>query len=140
MMVFKEKKGAKIMGKKKKVMGKNSKWNYGVKNPVKLNQAESERNRDKAIAAAEKHADSEVSEWTAKALGYVEAYPYNTFVTEDVRAWAYENGFPQPPNERSWGGVIRRAKNIGMIKHTGKTGNARNPKAHRGITNIWIKL
>lgn len=78
------------------------------------------------------------SDWLETAISFVEKYPKDKFKTEDVRLWAYEQGCPEPVNHRAWGGVIKEARNRGMVRHIGYM-LVDNPNAHRTPAGYWEK-
>jgi hypothetical protein len=97
--------------------------------------------RDRGIKRAIDHADRIRSAWSVEAWGILKAFLLvrsHEFMTEDFRAWAYENTeIELPPDGRAWGGIIVRAVKSGMIKKVGyrpmKSKNCHaNPKA------VWV--
>jgi hypothetical protein len=78
--------------------------------------------------------------WKDKALvsltKFIFKFPDLQFQTEDVRAWAYRNGLPEPPNHRAWGGIISSAKRKGIIAFVGYE-NVDNPNAHCTPAAVW---
>jgi hypothetical protein len=112
-------------------------WKEGRK-MTELNQVRSEANRDAGIAHAVGGAEIKEPGWIEAALKYLERYPYNKFMTEELRLWSHANGLPHPSNNRVWGGVVRVAHNRGLITHKGYN-NVRNPKAHSTPASVWEK-
>jgi hypothetical protein len=100
--------------------------------------AASINNRNAGIQAAIDHADYEKPHWKERALNFLKKYPHNEFMAEDLRAWAYLNGLPEPPHERAWGGVITAARKMGLIRHCGYS-SVKNPNAHRTPASVWSK-
>jgi len=77
---------------------------------------------DTGIKRSGDHANRVEPEWTGQALGLLIAYARNVgvpFLIEDARQWAYANGLPKPPDERSWGGPTRRAESSGRLRRCG---------------------
>lgn len=98
-----------------------------------------EQLRDAGINQSLAHADQEHEDWGDRAIGFLIRYPEPEFMTEDLRQYAYLNGLPSPPHERAWGGVIVRAKGMGLITHMRyKTVN--NPLAHKTPASLWGKI
>jgi len=99
--------------------------------------------RDAMIAKALGNADQKnpgVRKWSDRALEFVKIYnEKSSFLTEDVRVWAHEQGLPEPPSARAWGGVMVRAARAGIIKNSGLFDLVKNKKAHRTPATIWIK-
>jgi hypothetical protein len=93
--------------------------------------------RDKAIARAERHANSVNEGWIENALAFLAdfVYQHETFRTEDVRK-ASVNIIPEPPDKRVWGAVMLKAKRIGIIR--AKCIVHRNDKiAHNAFCSLW---
>lgn len=95
--------------------------------------------RDRGIALALDNADAANEKWSDKALQFLRLYPSHEFQTEQVRAWATEQGLPVPPNARAWGGVIARARRMNLIVSTGYK-NVSNPLAHGTPAAVWQKV
>ncbi|MEO8752335.1 MAG: hypothetical protein ABI624_06635 [Casimicrobiaceae bacterium] len=76
---------------------------------------------DEGIARATAHAKHVDRDWLDRAEGYVRlhALVHREFLTEDVRAMAEADGLVQAGDHRAWGGVMRRAKDAGIIKANG---------------------
>ena len=103
-----------------------------------LNATQSNANRDIGIAHAVGAAEMKVKDWQNKAINYIYRYPYDSFMTEELRLWSHANGLPHPPNSRAWGGVVKVACKRKIIKHMGY-GNVRNKKAHGTPASVWEK-
>jgi len=93
---------------------------------------------NQGIAASADHADEADPGWGDAALALLRDYAENnlTFMTEDVRAWAYDNGFEHPPAEGAWGSVARRAQKLRWIDALGKT-PSKNPSQHGKMMTSW---
>ena len=93
--------------------------------------------RDKGISKAIQHADDCIFNWSAQAYSFLLSYiRFNDkFMGEDLRA-ASAGIVPQPPSNRAWGGVIRRAAMSGLIKNAGYK-KVKNPKAHCANAAVW---
>jgi hypothetical protein len=77
--------------------------------------------------------------WGKQALNALKQFvsiPRDTFQCEDIRAYAISIGVPEPTTTRAWGGVIRAAKNAGLICNIGYRA-VRNPNAHRTPASLW---
>lgn len=68
---------------------------------------------------------------------YIEANPGKDFITPDVRKFAAAVGFAQPADDRAWGGVMRRAKNAGVIASIGYAEYNEGPTHTRPVT-LWV--
>lgn len=80
-----------------------------------------EERRDKGIKAAVEHADAVELNWSERADIYVRnwlrRHGDDPFLMEDVVADAKREGFPDPPDGRAFGGVIRKlARDKAVIK------------------------
>jgi len=87
---------------------------------------------ERAIA----HAERVENGWKDAALMFIMMYPGNTFMVEEVRRYAYNNGLPKPPHERAWGKVINEAKKKRFVKHL-RYAAVSNPKAHKTPASVW---
>lgn len=59
------------------------------------------------------------AEWQTQALGYVREFASRvtgTFLAEDVREYAQERGFADPPDARAWGVVMQRAQRERVVQ------------------------
>jgi len=98
--------------------------------------------RDVGADAAVAHADAVVGSWSERAAALLREYGQTsaevgvTFTAEDVRGFAEDKGLPAAPDSRSWGAVIMRARNAGLIKHAGYE-TSKSPTRHHGITSAW---
>jgi hypothetical protein len=93
---------------------------------------------DKGIEQAKEHAEQVHPGWSDRALEYFRLYAtlHPSFMTEDVRAYAYADGFDMPPAEGAWGGVSRAAKKAGYVSARGKT-ESKNPSQHGKYMTLW---
>jgi hypothetical protein len=73
----------------------------------------------------------------AKLAEYARWTPF--FTVEQMRAWAYSQGLPRPPNECSWGAVTTRARKSGVMT-LGDYATAENASRHCGINRKWRSL
>lgn len=96
-----------------------------------------ERGMNKALV----HADEVNDNWSGKALEFLIAYAGYTkeeFMCEDVRL-ASIHTLPEPPHKRAWGGIFRKASNMGIIKCVGIK-KVNNPKAHNANAACWVSV
>ncbi len=93
--------------------------------------------RDKGIARAVSHANSQEPRWADKAYSFLLEFldDHTTFLTEEVRREAI-GSIPEPPSKRAWGGVVVRACKAGYIKKIGHK-NVSNPAAHCTPATLW---
>ncbi len=61
-----------------------------------------------------------------------------TFMIEDVRRFAYENGFVETVNLRAWGALTSKFRKLGLISPAGYA-TVKNAKAHCAIASLWVK-
>lgn len=92
----------------------------------------------RGIEVSAAHAEAERDGWGDEALALFRSYAaeHPTFITSDVRLWAYENGFDTPPDERAWGKVARRARLLGIVDSAG-VGISLVPTHHRCFATAW---
>jgi hypothetical protein len=102
------------------------------------NKQEGATLRDKGMAQAIGNAEAQHKDWGQKALEMLCRFPNQTFQTEELRAWAHEQGLPMPPHPRAWGPVTRKASGLGIIRLIGYQ-NVSNPMAHRTPAALWEK-
>lgn len=99
-----------------------------------------EANKERGMAMAEDRANRLVHGWSDAALemlvSFLNTVGDKAFLAEEARKWASEHGLPDPPNDRAWGGVIRRASFMGLIKFSGYS-KTTNPRAHRTPAAKW---
>ena len=83
---------------------------------------------------AAEHADAEIPGWTHQAFDMLKLFAarHFEFMGEDVRKWAHDEGFPQPPDRRAWGHVIQRGVRDGVGYR-----KTRIPPAHATPRAIW---
>lgn len=62
--------------------------------------------------------------------------PFRVFLVEDVRAFAKDQGLPDPPSNRAWGGIVVKAKKEGVVKQVGYS-QVKNPTAHKANAALW---
>ena len=100
--------------------------------------------RDLGMQKAIDSAEDQTPNWQELAYAqlekYVKSYAKNyclkSFMAEDIRAWAHDQGLPRPPSSRAWGGIIHKARSRGLIKRIG-TATVKNPTAHCANAALW---
>ena len=98
-----------------------------------------EARRDRGIERAANHADRISDGWSDRALEMLRCYLLlvgGKFQAEDIREWSHKRGLSFPPSKRAWGGVVVRARNLGLIRCIG-TEKVDNPTAHCANAAIW---
>jgi hypothetical protein len=102
---------------------------------------DAEARRDIGIADSAEHAEFDMPGWLDDAVTCVGRYAGTrrgeTFLAEDARYWARLQGLPNPPEQRAWGAVIRRAHREGHIERVGY-GPARSSNLSPKI--LWLAL
>ena len=107
-----------------------------------LDLFQSRKNRDDGMQRAVDNANDKHENWSEKAYDFLVQYcksqgSLSTFMTEDVRSLWFEQDMPQPPSNRAWGSIARRAVKNGLIKKVG-IGPVKNPKANCAYASIWV--
>ncbi|MFH2064964.1 MAG: hypothetical protein ABIK15_07195 [Pseudomonadota bacterium] len=102
---------------------------------LELGEFLKQRGMKRALNHAERHHVS----WGDRALSMLRKFPKSRFQAEELRAWSYGQGLPEPPHGRAWGSVMLKAKNMGLIRCIGYQ-NVSNPNAHRTPAALWIKI
>ncbi len=91
----------------------------------------------KGIERAIDNADDKCENWSEKAYNFAKEYikkvPY--FMTEEIRE-ASKGRLEEPPSNRAWGGIVRRLKKSGLIRHY-TYDQVKNPKAHKANASVW---
>lgn len=98
--------------------------------------AYAERARDEGMRRAANHADRTIPAWTDSAYSFLLAFArsHELFISEDVSNASKVQGFPQPPTDRAWGAVYRRAVKAGVII---QDGFGRSVRRHASICPRW---
>lgn len=104
---------------------------------VEMAQALAER--DAGMARAINHANEDHHNWSDEAYAFLcqFAKQHQSFISEDVSDRSKATGFPQPPTDRAWGSVYRRAARESVIIQVG-TGRSRRRNA--SICPRWGSL
>lgn len=94
------------------------------------------RARDEGIKRAADHADRTTPEWTDVAYSFLLSFArdHELFISEDVSNASKSAAFPQPPTDRAWGTVYRRAAKAGIIV---QDGFGRSARRHASICPRW---
>lgn len=94
---------------------------------------------EEGMKRAAEHAERVLPGWEERALEYFRLYAtlHPSFMTEDVRAYADEKGFEQPPAVGAWGPVVKRAKKEGYVVSRGKA-EAKSPGQHGKWMALWV--
>jgi hypothetical protein len=82
---------------------------------------------EEGMGRAVDHADRVDPGWSDEAAvvlrdyatAWARAWGDTPFMAEDVRAYAEEQGFTKPPDDRAWGAVFVRARKQGVIARVG---------------------
>ena len=106
-----------------------------------------EQLRDFGMQLAIDHADQvhPSPQWSIQAYNVFVDYvkqlmPLQTFMTEDVRQWAFNNKrIPEPPSNRAWGSISIKVCKSGLIEKAGYA-SVSNAKAHCTPATLWRKI
>lgn len=95
--------------------------------------------RERGMAQSLEHAEREHFDWADQAYEFLRTYAkgHAEFISEDVSDASKAAGFPQPPTDRAWGMIYRRAIKRGVIIQVG-TGRSR--RRHASICPRWGSL
>lgn len=92
--------------------------------------------RDDGMRQSLEHAEAVCSNWAELAYLFLEQYArkHASFISEDVSDASKEWGMVQPPTDRAWGSIYRRAANAGLIA---VDGIGRSRRRHASICPKW---
>lgn len=94
--------------------------------------------RDEGIARAVDKAEREIEGWSDLALKYIRLYASQhrgeRFIGLDVRLASISYGLIQPSNPKAWGGPLKRASTLGIIR---RVGAAPDPNRHCNLVPLW---
>jgi hypothetical protein len=96
--------------------------------------------RDEGMARALAHAERTQPDWGELAYQFLRRFAEATpiFISEDVSDHSRgDHAFPQPPTDRAWGPVYRRALRDGVIE---QSGIGRSRRRHASICPQWKSL
>lgn len=104
--------------------------------PTKI---EADEEREEGMQRALDRANRKVANWSDLAYQFLERYArqHGTFISEDVSEASKQWGMEQPPTDRAWGGVYRRAQKGGVIT---PDGTGRSKRRHNTICLRWRSL
>tara|TARA_R100000963_G_C4635601_1_gene99813 strand:- start:772 stop:1125 length:354 start_codon:yes stop_codon:yes gene_type:complete len=97
--------------------------------------------RDKGMKQALDNANDNHRDWSAKAYSFLLEFINNVylvndlFMAEDIRRES-KGIVPEPPSNRAWGAIIRRAVKDGLIQRNSFK-SVKNPKAHATPATEW---
>lgn len=92
-----------------------------------------------AIKQSVKHANDVLPNWSEIALNGLRVYASGVedFIAEEARRWL-KNIVPDPPDNTAWGGVMVKAKNIGLIEAVeGKFRKTEDKISHCRPCQVW---
>jgi hypothetical protein len=98
-------------------------------------------NTSAAIKKSLDHANEVNPSWSDIALKALQRYAEGVedFITEEARRWL-KGVVPDPPDNTAWGGVIVRAKNLGIIEPVeGKFRKTEDKVSHNRPCQVWRK-
>lgn len=95
--------------------------------------------RDLGMLRASLNAENKHLGWNERAYAFLEMYArmHKDFISEDVSDASKEASFPQPPTDRAWGSVYRKAIRDGLII---QIGSGRSRRRHASICPRWGSL
>jgi hypothetical protein len=98
-----------------------------------------EAQRDIGMLRAARHAETVHMHWNDEAYAFLVGFAKanESFISEDVSDASKKVGFPQPPTDRAWGSVYRKAVRNAII---GQTGIGRSRRRHASICPQWGSL
>lgn len=92
--------------------------------------------RDQGMTRAVENADRQSPEWSTLAYSFLLSFArtHQYFISEDVSGASKEQHFPQPPTDRAWGQIYRRAIKAGIIV---QDGTGRSARRHASLCPRW---
>lgn len=102
-----------------------------------IEQAIAERLAREGMDRALEHAESEIPKWGDLALDFIQRYAqkHERFCGwMVVKAASLDPNFPAPPNEKAWGGPIKKAAAKGIIA---RDGTGKDPHRHGNMIPVW---
>lgn len=108
---------------------------------ARLRREQAQQRRDEAIQRVVEHADRVRAEWSDQAFRLLRVYATtrDSLTAEEVREWSESVGLDRPPDNRAWGGVIRRARFAGLLGK-GEYEEAKDPRVHCRPIMRWRSL
>lgn len=109
-----------------------------------MSAAEGRKAANEGMQRAADHAEAETPGWNDRAATLVDQWlaqqpKGHLFTSVEVRAWAEQQGLPQPPDNRAWGSVIRRSVEIDAIVKAGYVASP-DKRQHGAPQTQWRKL
>lgn len=97
------------------------------------------RARDHGMERAIDHADRAHDGWREEAYQFLVEFAQRRshFISEDVSSASKLSGLAQPPTDRAWGSIYRRAVKSGIII---QDGTGRSARRHASICPRWKSL
>ncbi len=94
---------------------------------------------DAGMTQAIDHAAEANPEWPIDAYHYLVGFAQNHqfFISEDVSGQSKLDGLEQPPTDRAWGSIYRKAVKHGIIV---QDGIGRSARRHASICPRWRSL
>lgn len=82
--------------------------------------------------------DKHCPNWSVEAINKLRAFIIfkDEFITEEFRQWAFNAGLPEPRNNKAFGGVMRLAESLGIIRKTDKY-RSTGIKSHHRPMIVW---
>lgn len=101
-----------------------------------LDHAMAQEQAEDGMRRALEHAERTVEKWGDLAFIFLEQYArrHGSFISEEVSEASKVWGMAQPPTDRAWGQVYRRALKAGVIEQDGA---GRSKRRHNTICPRW---
>lgn len=98
-----------------------------------------EAQRDVGMLRAARHAEETNLHWNDRAYAFLVEFAKRneSFISEDVSDASKKVGFPQPPTDRAWGSIYRKALKSDVII---QVGSGRSRRRHASICPRWGSL
>lgn len=92
--------------------------------------------RDAGMQQALDHATDVNPEWPERAYAFLVEFAkaHSEFISEDVSDASRAASMPQPPTDRAWGAIYRKAIKLGVII---QNGSGRSRRRHNSICPKW---
>lgn len=106
-------------------------------NQIALDFETARAQRDAGMSQAVQHAEDVCPKWGDRAYEFLcdFAKRHTSFISEDVSdATKLDPSFPQPPTDRAWGSIYRRAAKDRLIVQEGL---GRSRRRHASICPRW---
>lgn len=85
------------------------------------------RSANAGMTRALNNADRQIPDWSTQAYSFLLSFArtHEYFISEDVSGASKGEKFPQPPTDRAWGAIYRKAQKAGIIRQDGTGISAR---------------